>query len=138
MRSRPCAGEIAGMSAGGALSEEHAHADGTRAGFLQRLDLAEADEGGEFVAFADDAFGGGGATCMARRTRSCGEVFSFSFGFEFREVVSSHKSHKYFTTEHTETQRNLKLKCVSLSNEEEILKDISVTLCLRGEKGFTA
>ncbi len=55
------AGEIAGVGAGGALSVEHADADGTRAGFFQGFDLAEADEGGEFVAFANDALGGGGA-----------------------------------------------------------------------------
>ena len=56
-----CAGKIAGIGAGRALSEEHAHANGLRSGFFQSLDLAEADERGEFIAFADDAFGGGRA-----------------------------------------------------------------------------
>ena len=56
-------GEIAGVGAGGALSEEDADSDGLGAGFFQGFDLAEADERGEFVAFADDAFGGGGAAC---------------------------------------------------------------------------
>ena len=55
-------GEIAGVGAGGALSEEDADSDGLGAGFFQGLGLAEADERGEFVAFADDAFGGGGAS----------------------------------------------------------------------------
>src|SRR5260370_5218878 len=49
------------MGAGGALSEEDAHADGARARFLQGFDLAEAHYGGKFVAFADDTFGGGRA-----------------------------------------------------------------------------
>ncbi len=55
-------GEIAGVGAGGALSEEDADSDGFGAGFFQSLGLAEADEGGEFVTFADDAFGGGGTS----------------------------------------------------------------------------
>ena len=54
-------GEVAGVGAGGALAIEDANADGARAGFFQGFDLAEADERGEFVAFADYAFGGGGA-----------------------------------------------------------------------------
>src|SRR5208283_5390502 len=54
--------EIARVGAGSALSEEDAHADGFRSRFLQGFDLAKANQGGEFVAFTDDAFGGGGAT----------------------------------------------------------------------------
>ena len=53
--------EVAGIGAGGTLAVEHAHADGAGAGFFQRFHLAQADERGEFVAFADYAFGGGGA-----------------------------------------------------------------------------
>ena len=75
------AGEIAGMGAGGALSVEDANADGTRAGFFQGLDLAEADEGGEFVAFADDALGGGGAALHGAADEVLGEVFEVSFEF---------------------------------------------------------
>ena len=55
------AGEVGGVSRGGALSEEDADSDRFRAGFFQGLDLAKANESGEFVAFADDAFGGGGS-----------------------------------------------------------------------------
>ena len=57
-----CAGKIAGVGAGRALSEEHAHANRLRSGFFQSLDLAETYQRGEFIAFADHAFGGGGAT----------------------------------------------------------------------------
>ena len=78
------AGEVAGVGAGGALSEEDAHADGLRAGFFQGLDLAEADERGEFVAFADDAFGGGGAAFHGAGDDVLGDVAQVSFGFGFR------------------------------------------------------
>ena len=44
-----------------AFSEEDAHADGSRSCFFQRFDLSEADDGGEFIALADDALGGRGA-----------------------------------------------------------------------------
>ena len=77
--------EVTGIGAGSALPEEHAHADGFRAGFFQRLDLAEANQRGEFVAFADDAFGGGGAAghgtarrCPAARLSEVGCEFRFS------------------------------------------------------------
>ncbi len=59
--------EVAGVGAGRALAEKNAHADGSRAGFFQRFDLAEAHECGEFVAFADDAFGGGCAAFHGMR-----------------------------------------------------------------------
>ena len=36
---------------------ENAQADGLGAGFFQGFHLTKTDEGGEFVAFADDAFG---------------------------------------------------------------------------------
>ena len=41
--------------------DEDAQADGAGAGLLERLDLAEADAGGELVALVDDGFGVGGA-----------------------------------------------------------------------------
>ena len=80
---------------GGALSEEDADADGFRAGFFQGLDLAEADESGEFVAFADDAFGGGGASGHGASDDVLGDFAEV--GFEFR--VSSFEfswGHKNF------------------------------------------
>ena len=46
--------------AGGSLSDEDAQADGAGAGLLERLDLAETDEGGELIALVDDGFGVGG------------------------------------------------------------------------------
>jgi hypothetical protein len=55
------AGEVAGMSAGGTLAEEHAHANGFRSGFFLGFDLPEAHQRRKFVAFADDALGGAGA-----------------------------------------------------------------------------
>ena len=54
--------KVTGEGAGGALAAEDADSDGAGAGFFQGLDLAEADERGEFIAFADDAFGGSGAS----------------------------------------------------------------------------
>src|SRR6185437_14849596 len=41
--------------------DEHAQPDSARAGFLQRLNFAEANGGGELVAFADGDFGVGGS-----------------------------------------------------------------------------
>jgi hypothetical protein len=58
---KPCAGKIARVRAGRALSEEDADADRFRPGLFQGLDLTEAHERGEFVTLADNAFGGGGA-----------------------------------------------------------------------------
>ena len=77
------AGEVAGVGAGGALSEEHAHADGFRAGLFQGLDLAEADERGEFVAFAHDAFGGGSAAFHGAADDVLGDFAEI--GGEFRD-----------------------------------------------------
>ncbi len=56
------AGEVARISAGGTLAVKNPHADGARAGFFERFDLAQAHERGKFVALADYAFGGGGAS----------------------------------------------------------------------------
>ncbi len=39
------------------MSDEDAQADGAGAGLLERLDLAETDEGGELIALVDDGFG---------------------------------------------------------------------------------
>ena len=51
--------QIAGVGAGGALSEKNTDADGLGAGFLQRLHFAETDHGGEFAAVHGDGFSGG-------------------------------------------------------------------------------
>ncbi len=53
--------EIARVGAGGALSKEDAHADSFGAGFLQRFDLAQADDGGEFATVHGNGLGGGSA-----------------------------------------------------------------------------
>src|SRR5262249_28514627 len=52
-------GEVAGVGAGGALSEEDAHADGLGAGFLQRFAFAESNYGGELAAVHGNSFGFG-------------------------------------------------------------------------------
>ena len=49
--------KIRGGGAGGAKADEDTQADGAGAGLLERLDLAEADEGGELIALVDDGFG---------------------------------------------------------------------------------
>ena len=74
-------GEIGGVGAGGALSEEDADSDGFGAGFFQGFDLAEADERGEFVAFADYAFGGSGSAFHGAGDDVLGDVFQVGFGF---------------------------------------------------------
>ncbi len=51
------AGEVGGAGAGGAKADEDTQADGAGAGLLERLDLAETDEGGELVALIDDGLG---------------------------------------------------------------------------------
>ena len=84
-------GEVGGVGRGGALSEEDADADGFGAGFFQGLDLAEADERGEFIAFADDAFGGGGASGHGAADDIWRRVVvarSFQFRVRVRWVVS--------------------------------------------------
>ncbi len=53
--------QVAGVGAGGALSEKDADADALRAGLLQRLHFAQADHGGELAAIHGDGFGGGGS-----------------------------------------------------------------------------
>ena len=72
-------GEIAGVGAGRALAIKHAHADGSRSGFFQRFDLAEAHQRGEFIAFADYAFGGGGAAIHGAADDVLGEIAEVSF-----------------------------------------------------------
>jgi hypothetical protein len=56
--------KVGGGGAGGFLGfaggDEDAQADGAGAGLLERLDLAETDQGGELVAFVDDGLGVGG------------------------------------------------------------------------------
>ena len=75
------AGEIAGVSAGCALAVEDADADGSRSGFFQRFDLAEADERGELVAFAHHAFGSGSAAVHGAADDVLGEFAEVSFQF---------------------------------------------------------
>ena len=60
---------------------EDADADGSRSGFFERFDLAEADERGEFIAFADYAFGGGGAAVHGAADDVLGEFAKVSFEF---------------------------------------------------------
>ena len=65
---------------------KHAHADGARAGFFQCFDLAQANQRGEFVAFADYAFGGGGASGHGAADDVLGELREDQFlvsGFQF-------------------------------------------------------
>ncbi len=76
------AGEIAGVGAGRALAIKDTDADGSRSGFFEGFDLAKADERGEFVAFADYAFGSGCATAHGAADDVLGEVAEV--GFEFR------------------------------------------------------
>ena len=71
--------EVAGVGAGGALAVEDADADGSRSGFFQGFDLAEAHESGEFVAFADYAFGGGCAAVHGAADDVLGEGAEVSF-----------------------------------------------------------
>jgi hypothetical protein len=61
---------------------KYAYADGTRARFFERFDLAEAYEGGEFVALADYAFGGSRASGHG----SADNVLRYfaKIGFQFR------------------------------------------------------
>ena len=54
-------GKVAAVGGSGALPAKDAHADRPGAGFLQRLDLPEAYDGGEFIALAHHGFGSGGA-----------------------------------------------------------------------------
>ncbi len=88
--------EVAGISAGRALAVKYAHADGSRAGFFQRLDLAQADERGEFVAFADYALGGGRAAGHGAADDVLREIFRRSV-FQFlssSEIISSEISRR--------------------------------------------
>ena len=62
----PCGRKIAGPGAGRALADEDAYAERFAAGFLEGFDFAEANDGGEFLAVANDALGGGGAATAWR------------------------------------------------------------------------
>ena len=100
------AGEVAGIRAGGTLAVKDAHADGARAGFFQRFDLAEADERGEFVAFADYAFGGGGAAGHGAADDVLREFAKISFQF----LVSSFQlslRHKKFISDHGDAESQI-------------------------------
>jgi hypothetical protein len=61
------------------LTSEHPHTDRSRSGFFEGFDLAEADERGEFIAFADYAFGGGCATIHGAADDVLGEVAKISY-----------------------------------------------------------
>src|SRR6185369_9591459 len=54
--------KVTRVCAGGALPVEDSHTDGFRSGFFERLDLSEANDGGEFIALADNSLGRGCAT----------------------------------------------------------------------------
>ena len=75
------AGEVAGIGAGRTLAVKYAHADGTRAGFFQRLNLAQAHQRGEFIAFADHAFRGGRASGHGAADDVLREFSKISFQF---------------------------------------------------------
>src|SRR5713226_7449218 len=76
-------GEITGMSIGGPLPTENAHADGLRPGFFEGLYLAQADERREFIAFANDALSGGGSARHGAGNEILREFFQVSFGLRF-------------------------------------------------------
>ena len=59
--------KVTRVCAGGALPVEDSHTDGFRSGFFERLDLSEANDGGEFIALADNSLGRG---CAARHCTS--------------------------------------------------------------------
>ena len=50
-------------------------------GLLQSLDLAQADESGKFIALADDAFGGGGASGHGAADDVLGHFAEIGFQF---------------------------------------------------------
>src|SRR5450755_1564985 len=54
--------EVARIRTGGTLATKYPHANRAGAGLFQSLHLAEAHERGKFIALADYAFGGGGAS----------------------------------------------------------------------------
>ena len=83
------AGKITGVGAGCALAAKHAHANGARSGFFESFDLAQADQCGEFVAFADYAFGGGGAAVHGAADDVLGKILQIGcyFVFEFQLVI---------------------------------------------------
>ncbi len=86
------AGKVAGVGAGSALPEENPHPDGLRARLFQSFDLAEANQGGEFVAFANHAFGGSGAAVHGAAHDVLGEIaqVSFNFGTSSFNLSGSH------------------------------------------------
>ena len=71
--------EVAGVGAGGTLAVKYAHANGARACFFKRFHLAEADQRGKFVAFADYALGGGGAAGHGAADNVLGYFTKISF-----------------------------------------------------------
>src|SRR5712672_3206374 len=106
------AGKVAGVGAGSALPEENAHADGLRAGLSQSFDLAEANQGGEFVALANHAFGGSGATVHGAAHDVLGEIAQVSFDFWTSSFDLSGRHKKFFTRE---AQRTMEKKELEIS-----------------------
>src|SRR3954453_17377808 len=96
------------MRAGGALSAKDTHAYGSRACFLQGLDLAKANQRGEFIAFANHALGGGGAARHGAADEVFGKLFEVSLDLRF-ENCFRHKS-KSFHHGDTEAQRRAYLE----------------------------
>jgi hypothetical protein len=78
-------GKVGGVGRGGLLGfsggDKDAEADGAGAGFLERLDVAEANLGGELVAFVDDRFGVSGAGLEGAGEDVGGELLEVGGGF---------------------------------------------------------
>ena len=108
-----CAGEVAGVGRGGALSEENADSDGAGAGFFEGFDLSEANQGGEFVAFADDAFGSGGSASHGAGDDVLGDFaeISFEFGVASFEFSLGHKIFQRRGRRGTRRRFNTKIYC---------------------------
>src|SRR5262249_24516999 len=72
--------KIARIGRGRTLPEEDAQSDGLRAGLLQVLHIALADEGGEFGTIADDDFRGGRAALHRLLHHIDGDLLEVSRG----------------------------------------------------------
>ncbi len=65
------------------LSDKDAEADGAGAGFFEGFDLAEADHGGELVAFVEDDFSVGGSGFEGAGEDVGGDGFQVDAGLSF-------------------------------------------------------
>ena|SRR5436305_12772 len=81
------------MRARRALAVKHAHADGPRSGFLQSFDLAEANQRGEFIAFANHALGSSCAAGHGAADQVLSKLFKVSLDLRFESCLR-HKSKK--------------------------------------------